>query len=305
MVTFTVSGSKANIMDACWEKYNLSYNRRWTPNKKAPALEKGDLIHVFFKYYYTEKMKGRWRLDQSQHGIVLDEATNVARIAASKMQLPVSESDEKIKIARQNLLFHMNDGMTVYAVEKEFTVPIYENPDYIVDPKNPGLLILFDGIVDIVGELPNQPLFVMDHKSESRKSTPFKLSHQFQGSAFAFDVETVIVNKVGFQESLPEKERFRRIYLEYHNTPLLEEWRIDVIKLCLEAIERHKREAMGKPDWPRDRTSCDKYSGCIFQEVCAAIPMVRPVKLQTWFHIEEPRPKFGKDPQEYEEEIEA
>jgi hypothetical protein len=179
--------------------------------------------------------------------------------------------------------------MTVHAVEEPFSIVLYENANYVVDPKNPGLRIMFEGLVDLVAELPNQPLCVFDHKSESRKSTPYKLSHQFQGSAFAFKVDTVVVNKVGFQKTLPEKERFRRIFLDYTNTPLLHEWRLDAIKKVLEAIERHKREALTqKPDWPRNRTSCDKYSGCVFQEVCAANPMVRGVKLQTWFQIRDP-----------------
>lgn len=288
MVTYILSASKLNIMDSCWERYNLEYNRRWTPNDKAPALENGSLVHTVFRHFYKEKLKRRWATDPTQMGIVLDEACNIARRDAASMNISVKDSDESIRVARENLVFHANDGMTVHAVEEPFSKVLWEDPNYIVDPKNPGLRIIFEGIVDLVAELPNNPISVWDHKSESRRSTPSKLSNQFEGSAWAFGVETVVVNKVGFQTSLKEHEKFRRIFLEYNDTGLISEWRQDAIMRVLEAVELHKREAAGRPQWRRNRTSCDKYSGCIFKPVCEAKPVVRDVKLMTWFHIREP-----------------
>ena len=303
MVTFILSASKLNVMDSCWEKYNLEYNRRWTPNGKAPALEHGSLIHILFKYYYAEKMKGRWRTDPVQHGIVLDEASNIARREAASMNISVKDSDESIKVGRENLIYHMNDGMTVHAVEESFSKTLYEDPNYIVDPQNPGLRIIFEGIVDLIAELPNQPICIVDHKSESRRSTPSKLSNQFEGMAWAFGLETVIVNKVGFQTSLEEKLKFRRLFLEYRDTGLIREWREDAIIRVMEVIELHKREAAGRPQWRRNRTSCNKYSGCIFKQVCEAIPSVRNVKLLTYYHIREPHELYAAPDQEAIDEV--
>jgi hypothetical protein len=286
MIVVASSASRLNVMDSCWELYNLTYNRRWTPKEKDSPLERGDLVHVMFSHYYREKMKGRWRTDLSQHGIVIDESVNMARRAAVELELEQKEIDETIGAAKASLLFHQRDGMEVYAVEEPFTKVLYEVPDREENGVFiPGVRILWEGKVDLVASLPNQPTSVWDHKSEGRKSTPIVLDNQFTGSAWAFGVDTVVVNKVGFQSSVKEEEKFRRVFLDYSAPHIINEWRTDAIKTILEAIERHKREGSGKPDWPRNRTSCNKYSGCVFRQVCAAKPEVRNVKLMTWYRV--------------------
>lgn len=290
MIVYTISASKANVLDSCWELYNLQYNRRWEANGKDAPLEKGDLIHTMFGHYYREKMKNRWISDESQHGIVLDECTNIARRAAVEMDLEQKEVDLIISAGRRNLLYHMRDGMTVHAVEEPFSKILYEVKDReelqggkITNVE--GIRILFEGRVDLVATLPNQPLSVWDTKSEGRRSNPSELDHQFTGSAWAFGVDTVVVNKVGLQTSVEEKEKFRRVWLDYSSVHLVNEWKLDVIKKVLEAVARHRLELAGTPDWPRNRTSCNKFSGCKFRRVCKAKPSVRNIKLQTWFHV--------------------
>lgn len=288
MITFIVSASKMNVMDACWQRYDYEYNQMWTPNKKPPALEDGDLIHRMFAYFYREQMRGRLRKEED-FGILLDEATNAARRAVPEMDISIADGDEIIKVGRANLIYHRGDGLSIHAIEEPFSKVLYEDPNMVLDPKDPGFRILFEGRTDLIGELPNQPISVWDHKSESRRSTPSTLSNQFEGMAWAFGVESVIVNKVGFQTSLAEKDKFRRIWLDYRPPSLLlAEWRRDTISKILEAVQRHKNETAGRPYWPRNRTSCDKYSGCWFKQVCEQQPALRPVKLMTYFHKKDP-----------------
>jgi len=208
------------------------------------------------------------------------------------MDISVADTDEDIRTAREALLFHYRDGMEVYAVEEPFTRILYETPDTVDSTTKQeihGIRILFEGRVDLIAKLPNSPFAVWDHKSESRKSDPSKMSNQFEGSAWAFGVKDVIINKVGFQVTKEPKEKFRRIFLNYSDKELIEEWRRDTIEKTLEAIERHRRESRGNPRWPRNRTSCDKYSGCVYRQVCETKPTTRNVKLMTWYHI---RPEY-------------
>lgn len=283
-------------MQTCWELYNLSYNRRWASKDKDEPLERGDLVHIIFAHYYRSKMAGRWRTDKAQQGIVIDEAINMARKATVEMSLEMKPIDETIKAAKESLLFHERDGMEVYAVEEPFTKVLYEVPDR---EENgifiPGVRILWEGKVDLVASLPNQGTSVWDHKSESRRSSPFELDNQFTGSAWAFSCDTVVVNKVGFQSSVKEEEKFRRVFLDYSATHIIEEWRKDAVQTILEAVERHKREAIGKPSWPRNRTSCNKYRGCTFKQVCKAKPEVRNVKLMTWYRKKPEHELYKRD----------
>ncbi len=101
----------------------------------------------------------------------------------------------------------------------------------------------------------------------------------------------VIINKVGFQETLPDEEKFRRYHFVYSEA-LINEWLKDAIHSFRTAIEWHRTGY-----FPRNRTSCDKYSGCVYKRVCAEEPEVRPYKLQAYFNLEEVWDVYKRDPE--------
>ena len=279
MIRVSCSTSRLNTMQLCWKKYDYSYVHNLIPIDKQVYLERGSLVHSFFKYYYREKMNGRWKDDPSQQGIVLDEATSICRRDAVDMALSIKQTEKYIKIARENLVHHSQDGMVVFAVEEPFSKIIYERSD---TETREGVQILYEGIVDLLASLPNTDLMVWDHKTESRKSTSTVMDNQFAGESWAFNTSAVVVNKIGMQSSLKLEEKFKRPILDF--TPeLIDEWKRDTIKTVLEAVERHKRDSEGNGDWPRNRTSCGKFGSCAYISVCQAKPIVRHVKLQTWF----------------------
>lgn len=282
-----VDGTQLDFMDSCWEKYNLAMIQRWKPNEKAPALETGDLIHQMAKHYYQEKQRGRWTLTPEVHGHVLLECALLARREGVKMELDHEDVEIAINSFCGHCRFWEADGLQVLAVEAPFSKLLYEQPDR---PGVEGIQIIYEGIVDLYGAFPNQTPIVIDHKSESRKSTPSELSNQFTGYAWAFGIEEVIINKIGLQTSLEDKDKFRRIWLQYRDPAIIEEWKRDTIETILEAVERYKLDR-----WPRNRTSCDKYSGCIYKKVCRASPAVRANKLITYFHIGEPWSPYTKE----------
>ena len=279
MIRVSCSTSRLNTMQLCWKKYDYSYVHNLIPIDKQVYWERGSLVHTFFKYYYREKMNGRWKDDPSQQGIVLDEATSICRRDAVDMALSIKQTEEYIKVSRENLIHNSQDGMVVFAVEEPFSKIIYERPD---TEAREGVQILYEGIVDLLASLPNTDLMVWDHKTESRKSTSTVMDNQFAGESWAFNVSAVVVNKIGMQSSLKLAEKFQRPILDF--TPeLIDEWKRDTIKTILEAVERHKRDSDGNGDWPRNRTSCGKFGSCVYISVCQAKPVVRPIKLQTWF----------------------
>lgn len=84
------------------------------------------------------------------------------------------------------------------------------------------------------------------------------------GNSFATGIKTVLINKVGFQKTLSRADRFRRyplFYTEYN----WKRWQANTIWWG-----QQYDFYIQTGTWPENRTSCDKYAGCIFQPVCAA-----------------------------------
>ena len=279
MIRVSCSTSRLNTMQMCWKKYDYSYVRSLVPVDKKSYLERGSLIHSFFEHYYREKMNLRWNDDPTQQGIVIEEATNICRRDSVEMNLTIAETEQFIKVARDNILFRAQDGMIVIAVEEPFSRIIYERPD---TETREGVQILFEGKVDLVASLPNTGPMVWDHKTEERRNNYTLMDNQFAGESWAFDSPTVVINRVGLQKTVKPEEKFERVMLDY-TTELIQEWQQDTIKTILEAVERHNRDSNGNGNWPRNRTSCNKFGSCSYISVCQAKPIVRPIKLQTWF----------------------
>jgi len=91
------------------------------------------------------------------------------------------------------------------------------------------------------------------------------------------DTRNIFVNRIGFQKTLAPSVRFQRIPLSYP-TPRITEWRywaVYWIKLYQFYLENGI--------WPPNFTSCDKYGGCIYQNVCEAIPDAREDRIAVLF----------------------
>jgi hypothetical protein len=283
-VIFKLDSQILNSMDLCWERYNLEHIQNWRPAQKAAALERGSAFHRMVRYYYVEKRKGRAIL--GEHSKVVEEAAMVGRLYAAQSSMSMDDFDDDLRVFKEYILKWQYDGWEILDIEQPFTKVLYESP---------FLKILYEGVVDMRIRDPKIGEAVVDHKTESRKSYPYILSNQFQGYEWAFDLP-VIVNKVGYQTSLPADEKFRR--LEHRSGAFaIEEWKKDTILTVMDAVERHKTGV-----FPKNRTSCDKYSGCIFQRVCKVPPETRPFKLQAYFYKADPWDPYARDDDDVRED---
>lgn len=276
-VRVKVDSQILNSIDLCDYRYFVEHVMNMRPATKAPALEKGSVMHTMLAHYYRQKMKGRI---PSEHHAVVEEAIILGRVEASGYQFELTEFEEECAPTfKEYILAKQNDGWNVLAVEEPFTKLLYEDNE---------LQILYEGIVDLRAEQPNLGRITVDHKSESRKSHPFELSNQFIGYKWAFG-DQVVINKVGFQTSLADQERFRRYYLPILDHQI-EEWKVDTVKSIKEAIEWHRTGIFA-----RNRTSCDKYSGCVYKKVCVAPPEAREFKIQAYFVKDKPWDPYTRD----------
>src|SRR6266496_5786092 len=267
-----------NSINLCGQRYEYEHVLNRRPVDKAEALSKGDMLHRMLAHYYRAKMQGRYA---GRENIVVSEAIEIGNACASELHLETTESSVVVQSFRGYVLKYQYDGWEIQFVEQPFTTILYDSDD---------LQVLIEGIVDLGIKDPKGEEAIVDHRSESRKAHPFILSNQSQGYSFAFK-RKVIINKVGFQETLPDEEKFRRYHFVYSEA-LINEWLKGAIHSFRTAIEWHRTGY-----FPRNRTSCDKYSGCVYKRVCAEEPEVRPYKLQAYFNLEEVWDVYKRDPE--------
>lgn len=280
-----------NTLVACGRKVKYMYLENWRPTEKAEALEKGDLMHKMLAHYYRGKRDGMTKHDDS-HALLIARAIAEGRKEALPMQMSIMTAEEDIRQFKENILYWQRDGWKILKVEESFSKVLYERPD---EPGKEGLRILYEGIIDAVVEHPSpHGIYIVDHKTASRRSTAHKLSNQFMGYCWALGHNQIIVNKIGFQKTIPAAERFQRQFISYERE-LLREWVQQAVYWVHVLIGY-----MDSGYFPPNFTSCDKYAGCVFQEVCCTIPQVRDFKLQSKFYQGEQwsphtRDKKGED----------
>lgn len=275
-----------NTLQNCGRKMKMEFIDNWRPTEKAEALEKGDLLHQMFAHYYRGRREGKTQQDQS-HALLIAESMSKARTSSIGMALAQSTVEEDIRQFKENILYWQRDGWRIMEVEQSFSKVLYERPD---EPGREGLRVLYEGIIDLIVEHPSpHGIYIVDHKSASRRSNPVKLSNQFMGYCWALDMNQIIINKVGFQKTLGAGERFQRLFLSYEKE-LLKEWRQQAIywaHVLVGYIDQNY--------FPPNFTSCDKYAGCIFQQVCGTIPQVRDFKLQSFYYQGDPWSPHTRD----------
>ncbi len=286
MRTYAFDSTILNTLQNCGRKVKMEFIDNWRPSEKAEALEKGDLLHQMFATYYRGKKNGRTKGD-IEHATLIAEAVAKAREASIPMSLSAAAVEEDIKQFKENIIYWQRDGWKVLEVEQSFSKVLYERPD---TSEREGIRILYEGIIDLIVEHPSpHGIYIVDHKSASRKANPNKLSNQFMGYCWCLDMNQIIINKIGFQKTLPAAERFQRLFISYERE-LLKEW--------VQQAVYWAHVLVGYIDnnyFPPNFTSCDKYSGCIFQQVCGTIPQVRDFKLQSFYYQGEPWSPHTRD----------
>lgn len=302
---FKCDSQIVNSMQLCWERYRLEMYEHWRILKKAAALERGSVIHSMLKHYRIQKQKGRATLEQ--HGTVVNECVTVGRVHASNTSIPVADFEDDIGVFKEYILKWQYDGWEILDVEQPFSKVMYEddNPIIFNGAVYAGTMIIYEGVVDVRVRDPKIGIVVVDSKTEARRSYPYILSNQFQGYEWAFGCP-VIVDKIGFQDSLKptedkpddkgrDKSKFRRIE---HNSGqfAINEWVNDTIESVFSAIPKLDALATGRvTQLQKNRTSCDKYSGCIYQRVCKVPEESREFKLGAYFYKDAPWDPYTRD----------
>lgn len=265
-----LDSQELNEQQNCWRKYQLYHLQSQRPVVTPGYFECGDMIHQMARAYYVcKKYRQNWDGNKKTHADVVDACVRIGRHAAVKMSIDSEEVEATITAFRDYCKHYADDDwIDILHVEQPICKVLHEDPE---------LLILYEGRVDLVVRLRNCPILPVDHKSSKRRGRPEELSNQFIGYCWALGVNNIMINKVGLQTTVKPAEKFERHLFSYSNA-IIEEWRNETVWWVQESLRRKQEDF-----YPANKTSCDKYAGCVFAEVCRADPVTRDWKLKALF----------------------
>lgn len=247
-----------NSVQMCAYRTDLMFNQNLQPPIKATPLEEGDLLHRMFEFYNLRQIEALSKgtnilYEEELFKQLLQEAEEYGERASVELEISGEEVSSVIYQFKEYCIHTRMSGVTPLEVEKPFITEVFKDEE---------IGIFYTGKIDRLGTFPNFGLCWGDYKSARRTQEPSPISNQFTGYSFATGLRTGIISKVGFQKTLTPEARFRE-YPLFYTEEQIERWRQDTIfwgRMYAFYIENGT--------WPRNRTSCDKYGGCIFLRIC-------------------------------------
>jgi hypothetical protein len=282
-----------NAIQACPRKAQLQFIENLQPQTKAPALEKGSLLHNVMEI--ADGLIGNCANFESDTWIALSEAglfnlsssndltqgireekvnfaLEAGKFFASKLAIDSETASSVLYQAKEYYEFYKSDPWSTLCVEEVATRIIYETDE---------VQVLYSGKIDRVVEqgMIHAP---MDHKSSERRQDPSSLSNQFIGYCWLLGMNHIIIDKIGFQKTLKPVERFQR-YILTIDDQRIKEWEENTIWWIKSYWENHLKTG----HFPMNLTSCDKYGSCTYSSICESNPEGREWKKERDFIIGE------------------
>lgn len=270
-----LDSTKLNVLQLCPRKFNWVFNESQTPVEKASHLERGDLIHQMLKeYYILRKARSRWAQHHHTHEDIIKICKKVGEHHAVTQQLNVEEVDETMFQFTEYCRYYEYDGWdTIVAVEQVGSKIIYEDDD---------ICIVYEIKPDLILQLQGGMILPVDHKTAKQRKEPSGLSNQFMSYPYMLTCNNIVINKIGFQKTLPPKDRFQRYTISFPDDVLIE-WKDNAVWWIKQLLMFYHEGY-----WPANYTSCDKWAGCSFAPVCIKEPIAREFKLKQLFEIATP-----------------
>ena len=265
---------------ACKRLTDFQHHMNLVPmTGKGHYLEMGLIVHVALAEYYRSVRDGIKRAEAIQRAIAEAKKYTVGDESDQKKypgvkNTSIDEIDNIFTCLNQYWLHYSNEYWTPIDVEKVKEEIIYQDEDIRVKWK-----VKYDLTVDT-----NQGIYPVDHKTYRQRRDTLNLNNQFSGQCVVAKTNAVIINKFGLQTSIPPKDKFLRPMVSY-STDRLKEW---VQLVGFYAKEYADYVENGSGFYPPNYTHCDKFSGCIYRDVCMADRNMRETELRMNFVVGEP-----------------
>lgn len=212
-------------LQTCELKMDLRHNMQVVPIEfRKKSLEKGSLVHVILAEYYKSMSQNIKRAEAIERAIGAgdDYFVNGEIIPASNgnpaTREPLTDTDPEdyaLVLDTMALYFEKwkNDSFTVLEVENVRRKIIYQDDE---------VELLWKAKYDLVADYPDGQMST-DHKTMSRNYGDYiALDNQFMGQCLLLNSRKIIVNRIGFQTTLPLEKRFIRQMICYSQEQLAE-----------------------------------------------------------------------------------
>lgn len=263
----------------CPRKMNYIFNEHLIPifgsNK---GINKGQLSHIGIHGYWKARIDGA---DYQQASIIGLE--NAKKAAPTFVDL---DADSALDVFQNLIQFfkYISNSLTWQPVfvEQHFRFVAYE--DTLMK-----IRIILTGRIDLGLRTPAGLLVPIDNKSESERWFYSAMSNQFKIYCLACKVNTLGVQRFGFQKSLKDEDKFKMELIPF-DPDYLEEFRTEVLPYYCKQMLICKEEGY----WPPNYASCiNGHFGCEFSDkynkgICNISREVRKQKLDSYFSVGEP-----------------
>lgn len=268
----------------CPRLTDYRYNYNFKPiGGKSNSLECGSLVHHILEAYYKGIRSGLDKVSAIEKGFERgkkyikegDDGSGLINTPAESTKKPKRIGWEWVlKTMEQYFEFYKNEYWEPVDVEFVKGAVIYEDSE---------IRILWKAKFDLTTDT-LQGIYPVDHKTAQMNRDPVSLNNQFMGQCLLQNTTGMIVNKIGFQESLEPKEKFLRPMINY-TSDRLAEWATVIVPYWAKQLIIYAEDGY----WPPNFTSCDTlYGGCSFKEVCEANRNMRQEELKMKFYVGEP-----------------
>lgn len=246
-----VSWSEINTARACLHQHDLGYKQRWSSTQTSHALKVGNWWHLLMECWYTERAESAvWAL--------LDGLA--------------SEMNEE----QADILHWMLTGYLEYwGADKQWKILAVEHPFAVsLPPTANGQVFALKGFIDLIVQDLKGRVWIIDHKSSSRKPQGklLDVDDQFALYAWAYAQEgTVVAGTIhNFAQTKPNKDRSKQtLEARFARTPMARTPK-EMQAAAQDAAEwaeiawTERAESPRSPDPERCQYRCD------FTDVCIA-----------------------------------
>lgn len=279
-------------LQTCPRYANYRFNELLIPKEgKSNAIECGSLVHTFLEFFYKAQISGASRSDaidtgyaafneyllpyQEDNKYVLDKDHVGVQNVPHGDDITIGKSKRigtswLLATIEQYLDFYSSDNFTPLNVEYVKGAEIYADDEMRITWK-----AKFDLIADF-----NDGIMSTDHKCSSRNDETSDMNNQFMGQCVLTNTRRMMVNKIGFQSSLPPSEKFIRVIMNY-SSDRLHEWRTEIVPHYARMLIAYNEAE----NFPPQFTSCKGgYGWCYYKKnICDSDRNVREANKAIWF----------------------
>ena len=258
---------------SCARLLDFRFNMHLQPSSgRGKNIEMGSMVHRILEEFYKNRIAGK----SYNNAIDLEAGWNYFKGAEPEYQptnMDISDANTVIDTMTQYFDFwRATDSWTPLEVECVKGKVIYEDDE---------IRLLWKAKLDLLVDT-NAGIIPVDHKSMKQNRKGNKKNVQFIGQCVVSETRNMIVNKIGFQKTLPPEEKFLRAVNSYSLDNLAEFTAIAAY--YAKQLKNYSEEEYFPPNF----THCDKWSGCMFDSVCNSDRGMRNEELKLHFHIGEP-----------------